>query len=379
MRRNNNLHEKVFHNGESYFHSLLKDIKSAKRSIDIEVYIFTQDKLGKKIIESLIEAKKKNKLKIRLLVDGAGTPFWGGKLIRKLEFYGIKTKVFNPLPWQIWQWRRTSTKLPLFLNILHMFSRINCRNHRKSIVIDNKIAYIGSLNFDQRHLSVQNGGQNWRDTAVRVSGYNLKSIKSAFNRAWEQNIWQRKIEKIVNNINHKFRINNTVKKRFQLYRNLLKQLSKAKNRVWITNAYFIPNNLFLRKIIKLAESGIDVRIIVTKVSDVAPVQWATSTLYAKLLKSGIKVYEYNASILHAKSIIIDDWISIGSSNLNHRSLLHDLELDINIESKSAQNDIIDQFNKDILNSDIITLSSLQEKNWLQRTLGQLWVLIRYWS
>ena len=174
-------HEEIFHNGESYFKSLLNDIKNAKKSIDIEVYIFSQDSLGKKIISSLISAKQKQKLKIRLLVDGAGTPLWGGRLIRKLEKYGIQTKVYNPLPWQIWQWHRSATKLPLFMNIFYMIMRINSRNHRKSIVIDDKVAYIGSLNVDKRHLSAKNGGQNWRDTAVRISGYNIDSIKLAFN------------------------------------------------------------------------------------------------------------------------------------------------------------------------------------------------------
>lgn len=109
-----------------------------------------------------------------------------------------------------------------------MFMKINCRNHRKSIIIDDKIAYIGSLNVDQRHLSQRNGGQNWRDTAVRISGCNLDSIKQAYNKAWEQNIWQSRIEKIVTSMNNKFRLNNNVKRRFQLYRNLLKRMSKAK-------------------------------------------------------------------------------------------------------------------------------------------------------
>ena len=379
MNRNIKLSEKIFHNGESYFNSLLEDIKNAKKSIDIEVYIFTQDKLGKKIIESLITAKQKQKIKIRLLVDGAGSPFWGGRLIRRLEQYGIKTKVYNPLPWQIWQWHRTSTKLPILLNILHMFTRINSRNHRKSIVIDDKIAYIGSLNFDQRHLSKKNGGQNWRDTAARISGCNLEGIKTAFNKAWEQNIWQNKMEKIVTNINQKFRINNTIKNRLRLFRNLLKRLSKAKKRVWITNAYFIPNNLFLKKIRKLAERGIEVRIIVPKISDVAPVQWATNSLYEKLLKSNVKIYEYNASILHAKIMVIDDWVLLGSSNLNHRSLLHDLEVDINIESDQAKDEIISQFQKDVLNSDEISMSTIPKKLWFQRFMGRICVLMRYWA
>ncbi|MBT4803686.1 MAG: phosphatidylserine/phosphatidylglycerophosphate/cardiolipin synthase family protein [Legionellales bacterium] len=378
MSEKHKLQEKIFHCGETYFQSLLEDINKAKKSIDIEVYIFSKDNLGKKILKELIAATKRKKIRIRLLVDGAGTPFWGGKLIRKLEKYGIKTKVFNPLPWEIWQWRRSSSKMPFLLHIFYMILKINSRNHRKSIIIDDKIAYVGSLNIDQRHLSKKNGGQNWRDTAVRLKGCDLKNISVAFNKAWDHNIWQTKIDKLVNNINNKIRLNNTAKTRIMLYRNLLKTLGKAKNRVWITNAYFIPNNLFLKKIKKLARAGVDVRIIVPKKSDIPSMQWAASSLYEKLLNSGVKIYEYSPSMLHAKTIIIDDWVVLGSSNLNHRSLLHDLEIDIKIESEQAKEDVISQFKQDQANSETTELSSIPKRKVHKKIIGNIIVFLKYW-
>lgn len=368
--------EKVFHTGESYFSSLLRDIQQAKQSIDIEVYIFTKDQLGRSILRALLAAAKNRKLKVRLLVDGVGSPFWGGKLVRKLEKSGIKTKVFHPLPWDIGQWQRSTTKLPFLLHILYMFSKINSRNHRKSVIIDGKIAYIGSINIDKRHLSSRSGGQNWRDTAIRLKGYDLHTMREAFNSAWDQrHQWGASLEHLCQ---QKIRLNYRPKARFFYYKNLLKALAKAKNRVWITNAYFIPNHLFLRKIKKLAKQGVDVRLMVPEKSDVPGMQWAANSLYKKLIHAGVKIYEYRPSMLHAKTIIIDDNVIVGSSNLNHRSLLHDLEVDVALESTEAKQTVVTQFIRDIADSQAITLENIPTMSWRKRFVGGFFVVFKYW-
>jgi cardiolipin synthase len=162
-----------------------------------------------------------------------------------------------------------------------------------------------------------------------------------------------------------------------LYKNLLKRIGKAKNKVWITNAYFIPNNLFLRCIKKSAQKGVDVRIILPNKSDVEGIKWATYIFYKKLIKSGIKIYAYEPSILHAKTIIIDNWFLVGTSNLNHRSLLHDLEIDIEIQSDSAKQKILEQYEEDFTQSKLITLSNLPKTNLIQKIVGRLFMLFKY--
>jgi cardiolipin synthase A/B len=373
----NNINETIFHCGEQYFKSVIQDIEDAREFIDIQTYTFSQDKLGNKIAEALIASKNKHNVQIRLLVDGAGSPFWAGKLVENLELNGITTKVFNPYPWSLWQWKRSSIKLPPLKHMFYLILRMNSRNHRKSILIDNKIAYIGSMNIDQRHLSIENGGQNWRDTAVRLQEINFNSMKEAFNNVWEQKTQQYKIDKILENLNSKFRLNNNIKTRFVLYKNLLKKIGKAKNKIWITNPYFIPDNLFLRRIKKSAQNGIDVRIILPHKSDVEGMKWATYIFYKKLIKSGIKIYEYEPSILHAKTIIIDNWFLVGTSNLNHRSLLHDLEIDIEIQSDNAKQKILEQYEKDFIQSKLITLDNIPKTNLMQKIVGRLFMLFKY--
>lgn len=259
-------------------------------------------------------------------------------------------------------------------HFIYLIMRMNSRNHRKSILIDNKVAYIGSMNIDQRHLSVKNGGQNWRDTAVRLQEINFSSMQAAFNNAWEQNSNN---YNILETLNSKFRLNHNIKTRFILYKNLLKRIGKAKQKIWITNPYFIPNNLFIRRIKKSAQNGVDVRIILPHKSDVEGMKWATYNFYNRLIKDGIKIYEYEPSILHAKTIIIDDWFLVGTSNLNHRSLLHDLEIDIEIHSASAKQKILDQYEEDFAKSKLITLNNIPKTNLIQKMVGGLFMLFKY--
>ena len=132
--------EKVFFTGFDYFNELLADIEAAEVSIELETYIFSIDQLGKKIITALAEAAKRGVL-VRVLVDGIGTPGWGGGVVRDLEKFGAETRVFHPFPWQLWQWSRSRIHVPLLLKAVYLLLKINSRNHRKVCLIDKKIAY----------------------------------------------------------------------------------------------------------------------------------------------------------------------------------------------------------------------------------------------
>ena len=316
-----NLNEKVFNNSDEYFSHLLSDIKSARKSVDIEVYIFNHDLIGKKIIDALIQARKQRKIKIRLLIDGVGTAFWAKSLVKSLKKHGIKTRVYNPCPWRVWQWKISAANLPFLLNIFYFILKINSRNHRKSIIIDNSIAYFGSMNIDQRHLSKCNGGQSWRDTAVRMQNINLSKINNAFNSAWENKNWHKQIDKVVTKINSKFRINNTWKRRYMLYKSLLRKLAKAKSRIWITNPYFIPNRSFISLLKKIAAKGVDVCIVLPKKSDLPFMNWAMSCFYEDLIHSKVKIYEYDGKAFSYNGSFSSNKFSLSSLELLTSSVM----------------------------------------------------------
>lgn len=371
--------ETIFFEGKTYFESLLNSLNQAQKSIDCESYIFELDDLGKKIIETLTERANQG-IAVRVLVDGAGSPQWGGHLVRNLEKVGGETRIFHPFPWNLWQWSRSHVRLPSVLKAIYLLLKMNSRNHRKVCLIDGKIAYLGSFNISQDHLSRNQQGEAWRDTGVRLESTNLSTLYQAFEAAWNHVPLQERLHRIFTHINPNLtlRLNNTRHRRRVLYKNLLKRITRCKKRVWITNAYFVPDNFLLRKLLDAAYSGIDVRILLPKKSDVLFMPWASNAFYASLLKAGVRIFEYLPSMLHAKTVILDGWMLVGSSNLNHRSLLHDLEVDVNIRQTSAKEALEKQFLLDLENAKEIYLYDWHRRPWHQRIVGRLLLYVKYW-
>jgi cardiolipin synthase len=371
--------ENIFVDGSAFFASLLNDISLAQHSIDMETYIFKGDKLGEDVAEALIAAAKRQ-VKIRVLVDGAGSPIWGGSMTRRLEKAGIDTRIFHPFPWRIWHWSRSVIRLPLLLKVIYLLLKINSRNHRKVCVIDQKIVYIGSFNISKCHLQLEDGGQGWRDTGVRLENADLADLTMAFQASWNHIPVRERMKVIFRHFNKNpiIRLNNTWQRRRILHKNLLRRITRCKDRIWITNAYFVPDNVLLKTLTEAAQKGIDVRILLPRKSDVFVMPWASTTFYYNLLKAGVRIFEYLPNILHAKTLILDNWISVGSSNLNHRSLLHDLEVDVNLQLPDSKNQILKQFSRDLTQASEISLKNWHARPLYQRLIGRLALYMKYW-
>ena len=351
-----------------YFDHLIKDIGRAKHTIKMEVYNFSYDTLGKQVAEALSQAAQRG-VSVKLLMDGAGTPFWGGTFANSIEKAGVKTRIFHPFPWGFWQWSRSVVRLPFILKTIYLMLKMNSRNHRKVCIIDNEIAYIGSYNVNHRHLKKEHGGEGWRDAAVRLTQLNLHKLSIAFEAAWNHLPLQERLQRLFQHIdrNAVLRLNNTLYRRRLLYKNLLRRIAKAKRRIWITNAYFLPDKFILKKLKDAAETGIDVRILLPSKSDVMIMPLTASTFYYSLLKSGVRIFEYLPSMLHAKTLILDDWFVIGSTNLNSRSLLHDLEVDVNLQHETSKHIIEMQFLEDLNESRENLSPGLEEAPFLSTT------------
>lgn len=371
--------EQLFFHGSSYFDALIKDLKSAQQSIDFETYIFESDSLGEEILQILIDAAKRN-IQVRLLVDGAGTPQWGNSLVKKLEQAGGETRIFHPFPWRFWHWSRSHVRFSFLLKAIYLFLKSNSRNHRKTCIIDNKIAYVGSFNVDLRHLTKDRLGEGWRDTGVRLEEVDLTPLKEAFSGAWLHVHLHERIKQIFQQVrkNPIIRLNNSRHRRRILYKNLRRRMKKCSKRIWITNAYFVPDNFLLKTLTEAAKNGIDVRILLPRNSDVPFMPWASATFYEYLNKSGVRIFEYLPSMLHAKTLILDDWFCVGSTNLNHRSLLHDLEVDINIRDQHSKELLEKQFIADLENSKEVGTDNIATRKQHMRIIGRLLLYIKYW-
>jgi cardiolipin synthase A/B len=373
------IQETLFSNGNDYFDALIHDIASAKKSIYIETFIFKNDILGKKLIKE-INKKAADGVKIKILVDGAGSPYFLTDSLN-LNHKNIQTKIFHPFPWHFWNWSRSVVKLPSLLKCLYLILMIPRRNHRKVCIIDSKTAYLGSFNITKNHLGQNSGGDNWRDTGIRISNTNLSELESAFDSCWHHRTIHEYLKEAFLNIRKDpvIRLNNTRHRRRILYKKLLNKIKLSKQSIWITNAYFIPENRVLKKLKDAAKRGVSVKILIPRKSDTfLPIPWATSLFYKSLLQSKVEIFEYLPSILHAKSIIIDDWILVGSSNLDYLSLKHNLEVDIRITHQKTKEEVINLFKNDLAQSHQLSIQNWKLNHpWYKRFIGRIILYFKY--
>lgn len=364
-------------NCDEYFLSLLNDINNAKINIDLETYIYNDDLFGRALADALIKATERG-VNVRVLVDGSGTSTRILSLER-MESAGVHVKIFHPYPWKPWHLRHANLETSFIFKIAYLLSQLNSRNHRKTCIIDNSIVYVGSVNISQRHLSKKFKGENWQDTVVRLKGYDIEDLELAFNIAWkgfpiEERVKELLLKKRVNSI---FRLNYSWRRRRAAYKAMLRKISRSQQRIWITSAYFNPDYMLLKRLAYAAKKGIDVKLILPFKSDVMVMTIVAATFYRQLLKAGVQIYEYLPSILHSKIVIIDDWFCVGSSNLNQRSLRHDLEVDVIIQTEESKHVIEKQFAMNLNKSRVMALSEIQKLPLFKRIFARLLLFIRY--
>lgn len=366
----------VHHSGDRFFDDLERAISAARKMINIEMYIFADDRLGQRFINLLGEAAKRG-VDVRVIIDGIGSSTWVSALRAKARELGIHLRVFHELPWSRWWSRRGATKRRFSLS--RALQRINNRNHRKVCIIDRAWAFVGSMNIIECHSARLVGSSAWRDTGVVVEGDEVGVLVASFHELWERRARflsrARKLAK--RSVSGKLvRLNTRRALRRENYLDLLVRILGAKQRIWIENAYFVPDGALVRALKVAAESGVDVKIVVPAISDVFFIPWVTAAFNLGLLRAGVKVFEYNKGMMHAKTMLIDDWGLVGSSNLNHRSLFHDLEADLVLANTEACQSLERQFLIDCENSAQVTLENWRSRPALERFIGKALLLFK---
>lgn len=369
----------VLHDGDLFFKSLEAAIDAATVSVDVEFYIFATDRTGEWFFEVLARTARRGVV-VRLLIDGIGSTGFARHYRERAREAGILVRVFHEPPWDTWRWwqrrRRVGEKRYTWRM---MVRRLNHRNHRKLCIVDGRTAFVGSFNVTRYHLASEMGVAAWRDSGVIIEGREVKVLINTFEDIWVGRFQRlkRKIRRRGLQTSSLVRLNVTGRQRRENYVDLLVRLLRARQRIWITNAYFVPDGSLLRALAVVAREGIDVRILVPGFSDVVFIPWITSAFHFGLLSAGVKIFEYRGSVLHAKTMVIDEWGLIGSSNLNHRSLLHDLEADIVITDERSLTAMRDQFATDLSRSVEVTLENWRQRPFIERFLGRVLLWFRY--
>ncbi len=371
---------RIFHSGDEFFSSLHEDIKMARESITIESYIFSYDKLTIPLLKSLVIARNRG-CRIRLIVDGFGSYQSIPALDRYCSENGLDFRVFHPLPSPLLWLRRLFSRHGLQRSVV--FQNLNRRTHRKICILDEKRAYLGSFNFTQEHCQSIVGAAAWRDTGVWVEGNAVKRLVLAFQvtylRTSIQGIsdWIGRWKPSKDKYDKILRLNTTKKMRHHLYRDLVHRVANARNRVYITTAYFLPKRSLLIALLKAKSRGADVKLLIPGPSDVPMVKWAANPILRFLAMKSLPIYEYQKSILHSKTMILDDEAFIGSFNLNHRSLLHDLEVEVVLNDPSSIENMLLHWEIDLKHSRLLAEDDVKHPSWLFRIFYALAFRLRY--
>ena len=307
---------KTYINGEDKFRDLFNDIREAKSFIHIEYYIFRYDDLGRALISELHE-KVKDGVEVRLVIDGMGSKKIAKKIIKEIESYGIKISVFFP------------GVLP------HINMRINYRNHRKIVVIDGKIGYVGGFNVGNEYVNKGKQFKFWRDTHIRVRGEAVNELNKRFILDWDyasdENMGNMSmyfpIPEVVGDVGIQIVSSGPDHMEEYIKNSYMKIINSAKNYVYIQTPYLVPDSPMLEALKISALSGVDVRIIVPGEPDHFFMEWMLSANIGLLIEYGIKIYRYGNGFIHSKTIVADGQVcSIGTANLDIRSFKLNFEV-----------------------------------------------------
>lgn len=333
-----NTDTKVLTNGSETYHSILEALHNAQEHIHMEYYIVRDDGIGKQIQEVLIE-KARQGLEVRFLYDAVGSWKLSRGYIDRLREAGVQAIPFLPV------------KLPLFNN------KINYRNHRKIIVIDGNVGFVGGLNIGDEYLGLNPTFGFWRDTHLMVKGEAVRSLQLIFLQDWfsmtgetllEPNYLSPEIpteeafggvQMISGGPDHQWDI---IKKLF------FSMIISAKRSIWITSPYFIPDEDILNALRVAALSGIDVRLLFPAKPDKRLPFYASRSYFPSLLEAGVKIYEYEKGFLHSKMIIVDNELaSIGTANMDMRSFHLNFEVNAFLYRTKSTLRLVDDFLQDL--------------------------------
>jgi cardiolipin synthase A/B len=305
----------ILNNGKKTFESIKSELCKAKHHIHFEYYIIEDDQIGNEIREILV-AKASEGVKIKLIYDDVGCWQLGGKFIKSLVSAGVELYPFMPV------------RIPFLAN------RINYRNHRKIIVIDGRIGFVGGINVADRYISGSEDIPFWRDTHLKLEGEAVNSLQVVFLTDWFFVSGQ-----VINDRScfPKTRVKNTQLVQItasgpdsdwaSIMQAYFYAISTAEQCIYIAVPYFIPNESILTALKTVSLSGVDVRIIIPGKADSKLAFYGTMSYVEELLDAGIRVYYYQKGFIHSKLIIVDDvFASIGTANMDIRSFDDNFEV-----------------------------------------------------
>lgn len=346
----------MFNDGKDFFRSLMKDIKSAKYSIDIEFYIIKPDFIGKRLL-NLLTDKAQEGVKVRLLIDALGSRRISDRKLQNFIDAGGEVEYFFKPKFK-------------YLNF-----DLNYRNHRKIVVIDNKYGYIGGFNIAKEYLGFKKKFGYWRDTHLRIIGNSVQDLKAIFLMDWSVERGEKPDFDEIDFYNENTKSNVAVQivmsgpdsVREQIKRAMMRMITFAGEKIYLQTPYFVPDRSMIESLKMAAQSGVDVKIMIPCMPDHPFVYWANYAYCGELIKSGARVFRYENGFLHAKTLVVDGEVStVGSANFDVRSFRLNFEANVFIYDKNFATKMEKTFEDDMELSTEVTLEDYEARGiWIK--------------
>lgn len=369
----------LLQNGPETYKNMFAAIRSARDHINLETYIFDDDEIGKQFSDLLLQRQAAG-VQVNVIYDSIGALLTPREFFERMREGGIRVLEFNPIN-------------PLTGNDGEW--KLNNRDHRRQLVIDGRIAFTGGVNISATyssapgrdlHRKAENKEDGWRDTHVRIEGPVVAEFQKLFLQTWTR---QKGAPLTAKNYFPALKpqgdeivrvIGSTPEDPSSLiYLTLISAIKNAQHNVHLTIAYFAPDEQLLAALKAAAQRGVEVTLVLPSFTDSSPIFHLGRSYYTQLLKSGVAIYERRGAIMHAKTISIDGiWSSVGSTNMDWRSFLHNDEINAVVLGRDFARQMEVMFQHDLKESNVITLAHWRNRSLLLRIKERLARIGAYW-
>ncbi len=356
--------------GKQAYPLMLEAIRGAQRHVHFEIYMLLDDRIGREFRDALVERAKAG-VAVRMLYDSLGSFGLGESFLGPLRAAGAQMLEYAPL----FPWRR-------------QFG-LNRRDHQKILVVDDRVAFAGGLNIGLHYVPLEEGGGGWYDVHARIEGPAVHDLAVIFRKTWHKRggapfappgtpppalprdgISASGVQVISNVV---------MRSRSHMRHAYLRAIRRAERTISVMNAYFIPDRGLRRAFARAARRGVSVRVIVPATNDVQAVRYASRHLYSRLMKTGVRIFEWPGRMMHAKCGVIDGvWSTIGSYNIDRRSLLHNLEVALVVIDAAVGEELGREFEAQLVRSREVLPEEWARRSWWQKTKEWLFYGFRYW-
>ena len=344
----------VYSDGYSMIQALLESIYSAKHHIHLQYYIFEDDAVGYLVRDALMD-KAREGVEIRVLYDDVGSWKVSHVFFDEMREAGIEVRGF------------LKVRFPRFT------SKVNYRNHRKLVIVDGKMGFIGGMNLAERYLKGVDWGI-WRDTMMKIEGKAVYGLQTAFLTDWYATdhslitssvYFPRMDDK--GHVLIQIATSDPVGEWRDIMQGLLLAITSAKNYIYIQTPYLLPTEVILVALKTSALSGVDVRIMIPEHSDSRMVHWGTCSYLEELMEAGVRIYMYQKGFLHSKLMVSDDSLaSVGSTNIDFRSFEHNFEANAFLYDSASVLQLKEIFLSDQKDAKLLHLRTWRMRPWYQK-------------